>query len=195
MTVFSLTVAVLMLCGYLLVRSSSYDIKVPPNKASADPLLQIAEFSVPGCIVKEALRPEAEHWVWVHKEKVSRYCMEQVLSRLQQFEKEDKEVAIRDPFSPNFFDYLDIEHMRIKALVSRQIDPNLYKLIEQSSLDACIYTLLRNTSGLEASIFVAKEAEPFCRETLLLKSMTLSPKWQTTPSYYLDKDLKFELFE
>ena len=206
-----LSLAVLCLGGYLVISSRSYENKIQSDKASVTSLLRLAEFSVAGCKIKEALSKSVKDWAWVHDKTITAYCLEtvrlnlmRVLRHVDKFVIEETRNGKPEEVAKNhgLDDDITVETNWVErdadseirvALVSKRLDADLYRRVDLESIAACQYTLMRETEFLDVSLYIRKEAEKFCLEVFLLRSMVSSSRWKENPSYYLNKDLEFEL--
>ena len=206
-----LTLAVICLGGYLFISSKSYEIELESGKAPASPLLRLAEFSVAGCKVNEALSKNVKDWAWVHDKAITAYCLEEVRLNLMRILRDVKRPVIEekginklDEIAEKYgldddvaletgWNERDVVSKRRVALVSGRLDADLYREVDLESIAACQYTLMRETETLKTSLYIRDQAEKFCLEVFLLRSMVSSPKWEANPSYYLNKDLEWEL--
>lgn len=204
-----LTLAVFCLGGYLFISSRSYEIEIESDKAPTIPLLRLAEFSVAGCKVNEVLSKNVKDWAWVHDKAITAYCLEEVRLNLMRVLTDVKRPAVEEgsmkleELAEEYggvavetgWDERDVVRERRVALVNGRLDADLYRKIDLKSIAACQYTLMRETEVLETSLYIRDEAEKFCLEVFWLRHMVFAPKWQTDPSYYLNKNLEFELFD
>jgi hypothetical protein len=203
-----LTLSVFCLGGYLVISSRTYKIEVDSDKAPVIALLRLAEFSVAGCKVNEAVAKSIEGWDRVHDKAITSYCLETVRLNLMRVLREVKR-PVNEATRNSEFEELaekyggfvteiyrterDADSERRVALVSGRLDANLYRRVDLESIAACQYALMREADSLVVSLYIRKEAEKFCLEVFQLRNMVSSQKWKEDPSYYLHKDLEFEL--